>query len=385
MLSYNKKDIEEYKVMLKNTGALSRLFSESAAPYLVSRSTENIYCEAFKAENLSRSDCTADAKYKNVGIGIKTFLEGNGRTLQKVAEFNKQTDEYRNKTPKELIYKVAELRNERIRFTEATHNLTHMIYHCVTREDSKILIYEEPMDPIQIKSIKNINAKKTTISFEDGLHEYSFNITKSTLYKRFNFNDIEPMWEIDVNIIEQPYRALEAVQQYISSGNFVDSVKNDPEEGISVEDKPFVILPLFSDRGERHVPERSGLNQWNAKGRPRDANEIYVPIPAWLHRIFNGFFPARDQPFNLQIPDGRFLNVKLCQEGSKALMSNPNSDLGKWLLRDVFALKDRQLLKYEDLELAGIDSVCVTKLDENNYKIDFCELGTYDKFVEEHA
>jgi len=48
-------------------------------------------------------------------------------------------------------------------------------------------------------------------------------------------------------------------------------------------------------------------------------------------------------------------------------------------------LKDRQLLKYEDLELAGIDSVCVTKLDENNYKIDFCELGTYDKFVEEHA
>lgn len=382
MLTYNEEAINEYKKMLANTGALSRLFSESAAPYLVSRSTENIYCEAFNAENLSRSDCTADAKYNEVGIGIKTFLHGNGHTLQKVAEFNKQTDEYRHKTPRELIYKVAELRNERIRFTEATHNLTHMIYHCVTREDGKILIYEEKMDPIQIKDIKNINAKKTTISFEDGLHEYSFNITKSTLYKRFNLDVLEPMWTINVDIIEQPYRALEAVREYLVTTSSSEQQENSRS---SIEDRPFVILPLFSDRGERHVPARSGLNQWNANGRARDADEIYVPIPAWIHRVFPGFFPERDQPFNLQVPDGRLLDVKLCQQGSKALMSNPNKDLGEWLLRDVFNLEERQLLTYEDLELAGIDSVRVTKLDDQNYAINFCELGTYDNFVEENA
>ena len=103
MIKYPKIELENYKTMLTNTGALSRLFSESDSPYLVSRSVENIYCEAFSAENLGRSDCSADAKYKHLGIGLKTFLHGNGRTLQKVAEFNKLSNLYKDKTTKELV------------------------------------------------------------------------------------------------------------------------------------------------------------------------------------------------------------------------------------------------------------------------------------------
>lgn len=383
MLKYKKHELDTYTNMLKNTGSISGLFSESKAPYLVSRSTENIYCEAFSAENLGRSDCSADANYNQIGIGIKTFLHLNGKTLQKVAEFNKQIEKYKNKTPKELIYQVAQLRNERIRFTMQAHNLTHMIYHCITRAEGKIYIFEEPMDLINIKNIKNIVAKKTTISFEDDLHEYSFNITKSTLYKRFKLYSLTPICVIDVEVFEQPYLLLEQIQKYIHENNVQLTGNNKPD--LSFEDLPTVVLPLFSDRGERHVPERSGLNQWNANGRKRDVDEIYIPIPAWIHKNFPEFFPEKDKSFEMKIPNGRYLNVKLCQQGRKALMSNPNKDLGKWLLREVFNLKENELLTYHNLEMAGIDSVRVTKVNENQYAIDFCNIGTYDEFVEENA
>lgn len=372
MLQYVNEQTAAYSKMLRNTGSLSRLFSESDCPYLVSRSVENIYCEAFDAENLGRSDCSADAKYKNIGIGLKTFLHGNGRTLQKVAEFNRLSNLYRDKTTKELITTVAQLRNERIEFTKRAYEMDEIIYHCVTRLPNKILIFEEPMDLIDIKNIKSLKQSSNTITFEDGIHEYSFNITKSTLYKRFIMES--PMFEIDVNILEHPYLALENLQQQMPMVETSSSI-------VGNKNGEYVILPLFSDRGsERNVPERSGLNQWNAKGRPRDPNEIYIPIPKWIHNVFPGFFPARDISFNLQVPSGKFLDAKVCQDGSKALMTNPNKALGEWLLREVIDLNERELLTYEMLEGLDIDSVIVTKQGENTFKINFCEIGTYDNF-----
>lgn len=385
MLSYVNDQITAYSKMLRNTGALSRLFSESDCPYLVSRSVENIYCEAFGAENLGRSDCSADAKYKNDGIGLKTFLHGNGRTLQKIAEFNKLSNLYRDKTAKELILTVAKLRNERIEFTKRTYEIDQMIYHCVTRLPNKVLIFEEPMDLIDIKNIKSIKQSTNTITFEDGKHEYSFNITKSTLYKRFILE--EPMLEIDVSILEHPYLALENLRKEVPVRHSISEPQLKVAEQLSfysVSEKPqedYVILPLFSDRGsERNVPERSGLNQWNAKGRPRDPNEIYIPIPKWIHNVFPDFFPARDTSFNLQVPSGKLLNAKVCQDGSKALMTNPNKALGEWLLRNVLNLEEGELLTYEMLEGLDIDSVIVTKQSDNDFKINFCEIGTYDNF-----
>jgi hypothetical protein len=37
------------------------LFSESSTPYLYYRSAENVYCRAFVADNLARSDVSVDA------------------------------------------------------------------------------------------------------------------------------------------------------------------------------------------------------------------------------------------------------------------------------------------------------------------------------------
>lgn len=370
----------KYKQMLSSTGALSNLFSESDSPYLVSRNVENVFCEAFGADNLGRSDCSADAALNRVGIGIKTFLHGNGHTLQKIAEFNRDSDLYRGKSPKELVNIIASLRNERIEFTKRTYGIDEMIYHSVTRKPGKILIFEDPMDLVQISSIKNLKVSnnRNTISFEDGLHEYSFNVTKSTLYKRFV--SVEPIEEIEVEILENPYQELAKLVGFEITPIQVPAIPN------PLENLEKVILPLFSDRGnKRHVPEKSGLNQWNAAGRPRNANEIYIPIPMWIHRNFPEFFPDRDQPFQLRLPDKSLLSAKVCQENSKALMSNPNSALGEWLLRQVMNLGDRELLSYEILERLNIDSVIVYKHSEKHYSIDFCSLGSYDEFENEHS
>ena len=62
-------------------------------------------------------------------------------------------------------------------------------------------------------------------------------------------------------------------------------------------------------------------------------------------------------------------------------MSNPNSDLGKWLLRDVFELEEGKIVTYEMLEIYGIDSVIFTKIDDKKYKINFTDIGTYEKLL----
>ncbi len=75
------------------------------------------------------------------------------------------------------------------------------------------------------------------------------------------------------------------------------------------------------------------------------------------------------------------LNVKVCQDNSKALMSNPNKALGKWLLRDVLNLKEGVLLTYEKLQTIGIDAVRIDKYDDGNYAIHFATLGSYEEFI----
>ena len=146
----------------------------------------------------------------------------------------------------------------------------------------------------------------------------------------------------------------------------------------------------FNSPKDKEVHPRSGLNQWNAKGRknkrdritPRNVNEIYIPIPAWIHKRFPAFFLSRDMPFNLILPDGTMLEAKVCQDGSKALMSKHNADLGKWLLRKVLNLKEKELLSYEKLQEIGLNSVIIERIDKKTYSIDFRPSGTYEEFIE---
>lgn len=373
MLKYRKEQLEKYREMLKAVASLSKLSSESSAPYLGYRQAENIYCLIFNADNISRVDCSADAFLDDIGLGIKTFLENNGRTMQKVAEFNKDMKSFSGKTPREIVRIVSHLRNERIESTKRIYGLKEMVYHCIVRSEGKIKVFECPMDLIDIKSIKDINVNKNTILFRDNINEYSINLSKSTLYKRFITNNV--LMDIDVDILENPYDAvLSLLTEKKSSLIFAPIIK----------EKQHVFLPLYSDKGgKRNVPEKSGLNQWNASGRKRNPDEVYIPIPAWIHRKFPDFFPKRDQTFELVLPDKNILSAKVCQDGGKALMTNPNLDLGKWILRKVMNLAENELLTYERLEELDIDSVVIYKESEYKYSIDFTAMGSYDQFKEE--
>ena len=139
------------------------------------------------------------------------------------------------------------------------------------------------------------------------------------------------------------------------------------------------------------VPEKSGLNQWNAGGRRRDENEVYIPVPREIHKKYPTFFPDRDTPFELLLPNGTSLSAKICQENGKALMSNPNSDLGEWILRKVLRKKPGELVTANDLAKYGIDSVRIEKKHRKNendkevFEISFTtsEYENYNEFINE--
>jgi hypothetical protein len=154
----------------------------------------------------------------------------------------------------------------------------------------------------------------------------------------------------------------------------------------------FVILPLYSTR-TREVQERSGINQWNAGGRVRSFGEAYVPIPSWIHRAFPGFLPEPDQSFSLRLQDGTVVSAKVCQQGAKALMSDPNDELCRWLYTAIEPglsydriknrLPEKRPYTYKDLARVGKDCVKVTKVSgkPHQFEMTFCRLGDYERFL----
>lgn len=363
----------KYKQMLSIIGNLTLLFSESNCPYLPYRAHENIFCKYFNADNLARFDCSADAKKQTVGIGLKTWM---GNDDQKVAEFGRLRETYEDLKGLELVKKVSEYRNERIRITKNMHGIDEMIYHIVKRIPNTMQIIECAFDYIDIDNIDVINGRGNVNNtyFTDGKHTYHFSISKNTLYMIFEKYDV--IDEFEVEIMADPYGYLMNLANTSEAQAVVAPV------AIDFSNK--LCLRLYSSNGKRgkFIPEKSGLNQWNARGRKRDPNEVYIPYPAEDRKRSIGFFPPRETVFELLMPDGFIIPTKVCQDDGKAIMSNPNRILGEWLLRTVFELPEGTLVTYEMLEKFGIDSVIFTKLDEGKYKIDFTEIGTYEDYIE---
>lgn len=374
----SKTEQDKYELLLRIVAALSKLSADSSTiPYLYYRMAENIFCRAFEAKNLSRSDISIDASKSSCGIGLKTFLHKNSRCLEKVAEFNKERHLYVNSlnNADELIFKIANFRNKRITSTCGICSVPtdNLIYHCVTRADSVLYLHEEPMHLIDIDNIKISSIKDNTISFHDSLEEYCFNVSKSILFKRFN---ISPIHTIPVKIFDDPFDLLE---RYLS-----DEFQTDTSNRIV----DTIYLPLYSYERKTHkkyVPMQSGLNQWNADGRKRDPNEVYIRIPAEIKHHKPDFFPPRNVSFTLNLPNGSFKMAKVCQENDKALMSNPNEDLGKWILRDVLNLAENELVTYEKLEQIGVDTVQLNKFEDGTYEINFRELGSYELYKQQEC
>lgn len=382
-IKQSEENKELYVDLLETTGSLSNLFSESKKPFLYYRAMENIFCKSFSASNLSRSDISVDAGKDGIGIGLKTFLQENGNTFQKIAEFNKESYLFKGLSGLELAKKVSSMRNKRIESTKKICNLSDVIYHLVTRSKEHMAIFEEHMDFVDIDNIVLIGdkSKRTTLHFTDGLHEYSFNLSKSTLMKRFDTSNNKKIYGFGVKILDNPYDLLLSIRRNGIRSNVSQVIEKD--EGIS----DYIILPLYSTRNNK-VPESSGLNQWNAKGRDRDENEVYIPIPSWIHKKKRGFFKYNTDDnktgsFDVKLPNGEVFSMKVAQQGGKALMSNPNSKLGKWILRDILELGSKELVTKETLDIIGIDSVKLSKMEDGSYSLDFLKSGSFEKFFKE--
>ena len=376
MKSFAEIDIENngnYLKLLSAVSKLSGLFSESAIPFINYRVAENIFCKSFGAGNLSRSDTAFDANYNNIGIGLKTFVCSNTNSIEKVAEFNSLSKVLKEFKGKELAIKLGEFRNERINLANRLYNINDSLYHIVARKEKELLLYETDYNIIDISNIHSVKENSASLQFEDGNNFYSFNYSKSTLFRKFIIP--QNAFRLPIDIIEDPYNLL------------LDLFENKdlkPSTDKLIKGVNYVVLPLYGIKNkEKFVFERSGLNQWNANGRKRNFGEVYIPIPIELHKKYPNFFPRRDDDFNLQIPTGEIFSAKVCQENSKALMTNPNKALSDWLLRRVLQLKEGELATTEKLDKLGFDSVIIIKDTNGDFKIDIVKTDTYKEFLSE--
>ena len=365
---------DKYLKLLKSVAQLSGIFSENSIPYINYRAVENIFCKSFNAVNLSRTDTAYDANYKSTGVGIKTFTLPSSSSTEKIAEFNNLSQELSNHKGLDLALKLAEFRNERIKLANRTYNINDSIYHIVGRKDNELILFQTDYDEIKIDKINksSIKENKSSIQFDDGINSYRFNYSKSTLYRKFELP--KNHLKIDVNILDDPYDLL---LKFLNEESQI-LTKKQYKRGVD-----YIILPLYGlKKKEKFVHLKSGLNQWNASGRKRDLGEVYIPIPKKIHHLYPNFFPRRDKQFSLEVPTGEIFNAKVCQENSKALMTNPNKDLSDWLLRRVLNLNQGQLASYYHLKKYGFDSVILIKESHNFYKIDKKELDSYENFLE---
>ena len=395
-----------YKDLYKSFSRLSGLFSDSSQPYIPYRFAERAFIkavkEAYDPDDLSRHDNSFDATVtlpdgKVAGVGIKTFIKtGTPYKDEKVAEFSPvdgvKTDAFKRLTREEMVTFVASLRNKRIMSDAQEYgiDIKSSFYHCVVRDNGKIFFHEEPYPLIDLSKLKvtGNSSNDNMIYFTDGVNEYKYSQSKSVIFKRFKFTEGVNSPDLPVDISADPFSMLLSGSGGYQNSNLNIILNSQP----NAPSRPFVILPLYSTRGRvKNVPEASGLNQWNAGGRAREFGESYFPIPIDVRRNNPGFFPSRDERFDLHLPDGTTVPASICQDGGKALMSKPNVLLASWVYRvidgSLSAARQRmgsvnRPYTYDDLVQIGKDSVVVFKNNDGSYSVNFMPVGTYDIYKE---
>jgi hypothetical protein len=410
-------DIVRYTRLLQAVASMSRLYSDNTIPYVDSRFVEKLFIETSGAKDLSRSDKSFDALLApDVGVGIKTFLAASSNSKrEKVAEFTSFANhgEFEGLTPENLALKVASFRNGRILSdaNELAIDINSSIYHCLVRITNGAVVHEEPYLPIDIQNLRPTDRSGKTLKkwqtigkgvfFSDGISNYNFNGSKNVLFKEFKFKIDEAVIDLPVfsdifDRITQWFDGMQPKPIIVSdqSGNVLVAMDTPDYARPGID---FVVLPLYSvQTGSKEVAEKSGINQWNAGGRQRKFGEAYIPIPSEVHRLCPGFFPGRDVKFDMYLPNSpSSVQAKVCQQGGKALMSDPNTVLGKWIMRVLrpglsdadfsrFPSNTDKPFKYQELDAIGKDSVIVKKRRDKSatsYLVEFAGVGRYEEFI----
>jgi len=351
-----------------------------------------------------------------MGVGIKTFITNNASIgkSEKVAEFNRQAalgvfdglDHYGR------AMKSAELRNIRVisDANEYSIDIAKSIYHCLIRTNKGALIHEEPYELINIncikptdkggKEIKKFSTDPTgSTHFTDGITNYRFDRSKNVLFKTFRLTEFNNSNIIKLDIYDdilQRVLSWTNLEITLPSKQYLNNKIILPDNYLNiVPEEKFIILPLYgTSYKHKEVQPQSGINQWNAGGRKRKFGEAYIPIPSVIHKKYRGFLPPKDKKFKIKLPSGNIILAKICQQNSKALMSDPNTDLCDWLykildLNQAISHKrfiDKRPYTYQDLLNVGKDSVKLTKSTKKDYdfKLETTDLGAYEDFINEN-
>ncbi len=409
-----------YQELLQSVAAMTLLFSDGPEAYIDYRFIEKLFALATKGKDISRSDKVFDVivgNPQNIGVGVKTFtVKGNAHSsLEKVQEFTRFSGSgaFDNLGKAEIAFKAAEYRNNTVLADSQEYgvDVSKSIYHCLVRSGGAGVIHEEPYPLINLSKIHPIDVRGRVLDnfpdgnkglrFSDGTSIYSYSKSKSVLMKKFDLTLHKTLSPIQLKIDPDIWKKISnsEIKKSLTEALIVSVMQASPfaDKEKLIPGVDFVILPLYSTRGATKTVEgASGINQWNAGGRQRKYGEAYIPIPALVHRIAPGFFPERDKPFDLVLPNSKDpVSAKVCQQGSKALMSNPNDRLCRWLYKVIdskFSDLDfdlpptREPFTYSDLHKVGRDSVIVIKDKTSShlrYEIRFAELGLYEEFVDE--
>lgn len=393
-------DFDKYQKLLKAVGSMSGLFSNNEIPLFHPRFIEKLFVLTADAKDLARIDMSFDASIANdIGVGIKTFGTTNLKKdkVEKIAEFAKSgtLGELDNLNQEDLAFKAARLRNMRVQSDTKEHgiNLDKSFYHCLVRSKGVAMIHEEPYELINIDGIKPLNSYGKEIAkfendftghtyFTDGKSKYAFNRSKSVLLKRFELSKNCNSNLINIDIYDDIFTRI---LSWLSNETKSLVIDDQPKED-------FVVLPLYGFKNkQRFIFEKSGINSWNAKDdkRPRKFGEAYIRVTEDVKKLKPGFFPSRDYKFQLKLPNGKVVSAKICQDGDKALMSDPNIDLCTWLyeLIDIDIkvshkrYAEKKPYRYSDLELIGKDSVKVIKKDNDLFEMAMMPIGSYEKFI----
>jgi hypothetical protein len=406
-------DEDFYRDALIAVGGLSRLFSESDLPFFHYRFVENLFVRATKGKNISRQDAVFDAlvgENNGIAVGVKTFTikKKSSYSYEKVQEFTALAGKGQlgKMKDKDLVLAISKERNRRVLLESASFNVDpkKSLYHCLIRREGEAVVHEEPYPIIDVnkikplspggKSITKFGTKSRNVHFHDGHNYYRYSRAKNVLLKRFDIKDGVNWKPVPIPITEDVFSQLfeNVIGATVTPDMKITGLFEDPPQVPGVD---YVILPLYSIKsGDKEVPAKSGLNQWNAAGRPRKFGEAYIPVPSDIHKNCKGFFPI-GKNFKLFLPNTKEpANASLCQSGYKALMTNPNDELCKWIFKVIdpkFSpsmynkAPSRKPFTYAELETAGYDSVRVSKSsgpERKGYEIQFEAIGAYEDFLE---
>jgi hypothetical protein len=333
---------------------------------------------------------------------VKTYVASAKTTakVEKVAEFTTYATQgkFLGLAGEALAREVALLRNKRLASdcAEVEVDLGKSYYHCIVRTPGEIFFLEQDFGQINLEKIVATDKygkeaiaflEEGHVYFKDDSHGYVFNIAKNVLYRRF---DPQKGFVSSSVKLDQKYDLISLMDEI---KKFVGETPSDVKElSINTSNDDFVVLPLYSS-GQKTVPLASGINQWNAKGRVRKFSEAYIPVPRDVHLARPNFFPARDVTFKLKLPNGAVVLSSICQDGNKALMSNPNTELCRWLFSTIdgsFAEAERRIgtesnpYTYSDLLAIGKDSVRVRKVlgQAWDYEMESAPIGSYESFID---